>query len=273
MSKLIMAVIATLVTGLAVAAWLFASPDVETTHAVTTGIEFDANASVEERLRALEAAVDAERQARQLLEDELLILYEELDAIDRQDQASQQAADAIAVGNLPPDVRRQIRRASVGTVDGRLQALTDAGFSPGRAEWITQRESALQMQVMQDRYEAMRSGASPSELRQLASADQLLRGEIGDGEYERYLQANGRPTAVDIGRVMDASPALTAGLQSGDQITHYDGTRVFNTRELIQQTMQGNPGETVVVNILRDGAPMQIVMPRGPLGINTRGRR
>ena len=129
------------------------------------------------------------------------------------------------------------------------------------------------MQVMQDRYEATRSGAPPGELRQMASADQLLHGEIGDGEYESYLQANGRPTTVGVSRVMDASPALMAGLQSGDQITHYDGTRVFNTRELIQQTMQGNPGETVVVTIIRDGGPMQLVMPRGPLGINTRGRR
>ena len=273
MLKLIMAVIATLVMGLAVAAWLIASPDVDAAHGVTTGVEFDADASVEQRLLALEAAVDAERQARQLLEDELLILYEELDAIDRQEQVPQEAADAVAVGNLLPDVRRQGRRANVGAAEGRLQALTEAGFSPGRAEWIMQRESALEMQVMQDRYEATRAGQTLNELRQMASADQLLRAEIGDGEYEQYLQANGRATSVGIARVMEASPALTAGLQSGDQITHYDGTRVFNTRELIQQTMQGNPGEAVVVNIVRDGAPMQLVMPRGPLGINTRGRR
>ena len=273
MPKLMLAVIAILGAGLAIAAWLGISPDTESTPAVTTAVRFDANASVEERLLALEAAVDAERQARQLLEDELFILYEELDAMVRRDTDPQQATDAIAVGSLPPDARSQFRRRNDGNVDGRLQSLTSAGFTPGRAEWIIQRESALQMQVMQDRYEAMRSGAAPGELRQMAGADQLLRAEIGDGEYERYLEANGRPTAVDVSRVMEASPALTAGLQSGDQITHYGGTRVFNTRELIQQTMQGNPGETVIVNIVRDGAPMQLVMPRGPLGINTRGWR
>jgi hypothetical protein len=40
--------------------------------------------------------------------------------------------------------------------------------------------------------------------------------------------------------------------------------------ELTQQTMQGEPGESVVVDIVRDGAPMQIVLPRGPIGVATR---
>jgi hypothetical protein len=37
--------------------------------------------------------------------------------------------------------------------------------------------------------------------------------------------------------------------------------------------MEGEPGENVVVNITRDGIPMQIVLPRGPLGINIGRRR
>ena len=62
-----------------------------------------------------------------------------------------------------------------------------------------------------------------------------------------------------------------AGLQPGDQIVSYDGARVFNYGDLNDQLLQGEPGESVIVDILRDGAPMQVVMPRGPIGI-TAGR-
>ena len=104
--------------------------------------------------------------------------------------------------------------------------------------------------------------------------NQALRDEIGDAEYEQYLEATGRPTTVAVNRVLESSPGAVAGLQSGDQILSYDGQRVFNTFELNQQTMQGEPGASVVVDILRDDVPMQVVMPRGPIGIYTfEGRR
>jgi S1-C subfamily serine protease len=64
-----------------------------------------------------------------------------------------------------------------------------------------------------------------------------------------------------------------AGLLPGDEITHYDGTRIFSTFDLTRQAMQGDEGENVVVNITRDGIPMQLVIPRGPLGINTGRQR
>ena len=273
MPKSMIAVIASLLAGFAVAAWFTAAPGTQSESSMPMEGGFDESAAVEDRLRALEAAVDAERQARQLLEDELFVLYETLESLQRSDEEAPAMSTAPSRQPLPDATRGRILRASNDNGEQRLQALTEAGFSPGRAEWILQRESELQMQAMQNRYEAMRSGTPVGDLRQLVGSEQLLRGEIGDTEYEQYLQANGRPTTVGIGRVMQASPALSAGLQSGDQITHYDGTRVFNTRELIQQTMQGQPGESVFVNIVRDGAPMQIVMPRGPLGINTRGNR
>jgi len=42
--------------------------------------------------------------------------------------------------------------------------------------------------------------------------------------------------------------------------------------DLTRQTMAGTAGHNIVVDIMRDGNPMQIVMPRGPVGI-TGGRR
>ena len=102
----------------------------------------------------------------------------------------------------------------------------------------------------------------------------MLRAEIGDTEYEMYLEANGRPTSVGISTVMASSPGERAGLQPGDEIVSYNGQRIFSTSELLQQTMTGGEGN-VVVDVMRDGAPMQLVLPRGPIGVEigrNRGR-
>jgi hypothetical protein len=241
-------------------------------------VYFDATAATEERIRALEVAVGEERNARQLLEEELRFILEELDRMEdgdseqveerearnRRDQITNEAAVGMA------DFQR--RRSDRNSPEGRTKILLDAGFSPDRAALIVQRESELQMQAMQARYDARQSGEGfdPNDIR--LNPDSALRAEIGDSEYESYLQANGRSTAVTISSVMQTSPAQNAGLKPGDDIVAYGGERVFSTSDLNAQTMQGAPGESVLVDIERDGVPMQIVLPRGPIGI-TSGRR
>ncbi|MDH3622151.1 MAG: hypothetical protein OER91_14725, partial [Gammaproteobacteria bacterium] len=56
-------------------------------------------------------------------------------------------------------------------------------------------------------------------------------------------------------------------LQKGDELVSYNGERVFNVVELRNQTMQGEPGEDVIIEIVRDGNRMQLTVPRGPIGI------
>ncbi|MDH3748392.1 MAG: PDZ domain-containing protein [Gammaproteobacteria bacterium] len=270
MPKLAIAIGASLLTGFAAAAFFVGGSEPAERAGERKYIDFDNDAGVAERLRALESAVSAERQARQLLEDELLALYDALDALENPDEAD----DPIQVSTDVRDQRNEFRARFGGSrrydPEQRLADLTEAGFSVSRADWIMQRESELRMEAMQARYDAMRQGETPS---RALNPDNLLRAEVGDAEYEMFLQADNRPTSVNVGRVFDSSPALTAGLQSGDQITHYDGERVFSTFDLTRQTMDGNAGENVVVNIVRNGVPMQVVLPRGPLGINTlRGR-
>jgi C-terminal processing protease CtpA/Prc len=241
-------------------------------------VYFDATAATEERIRALEVAVGEERNARQLLEEELRFILEELDRMEdgdseqveereapnRRDQISNEASVGMA--------EFQRRRSDRNSPEGRTKILLDAGFSPDRAAVIVQRESELQMQAMQARYDARQSGEGfdPNDIR--LNPDSALRAEIGDSEYESYLQANGRSTSVTISSVMQTSPAQNAGLKPGDDIVAYGGERVFSTSDLNAQTMQGAPGESVLVDIERDGVPMQIVLPRGPIGI-TSGRR
>ena len=137
---------------------------------------------------------------------------------------------------------------------------------------IVRRESELQMQSLQARYEAERSGDPVDYWRSRNASSETLRQELGDADYERYLTANDRSTTISVSSVIDSSPGQAAGLQPGDEIVRYDGERVFSMTDLTRQTMAGTAGQNIVVDIMRDGNPMQIVMPRGPVGI-TGGRR
>ena len=53
----------------------------------------------------------------------------------------------------------------------------------------------------------------------------------------------------------------------GDEIVAYGGKRVFDVGELNALTLEGTPGESVVLAVRRDGQNVQLVMPRGPIGI------
>jgi len=270
--KLTIAIVISLLAGFAVAALVINAPD--PTLPGITG--FDSTADVNARLRALESAVNVERQARQLLEEEILILYEELESLENSRQVSEPQQVVVPLeGTIDArEVRAAVRSRRRNSSEYRLSALTEAGFSAARADWIIQRESELQMEALRARYELMRLAGEPiNPMSPGANPEFMLREELGDAQYEMYLQAINRPTAVGVGTVIESSPAQTAGLLPGDEITHYDGTRIFSTFDLTQQAMQGDAGQNVVVNITRDGIPMQLVLPRGPLGISTGRQR
>ena len=149
-----------------------------------------------------------------------------------------------------------------------VERLTAAGFAPDRAEWIERRQEELRMEALQEQYDARREGRPPN----AAFEDSSLRAELGDADYERYLSAMGRPTSVGVGDVLASSPAERAGLLPGDEIVAYNGQRVFDTGELNALTLEGTAGESVVIDVRRDGQNVQLVMPRGPIGIFGRSR-
>lgn len=153
----------------------------------------------------------------------------------------------------------------------RLRRFVEEGFTPDRAAWIEQRTAELQMQQLEAEYAAARSD-DPSAARDVPSVDEALRAELGDAEYERYLNATGRPTRVGIRNVLPSSPAEQVGLRRGDEIVSYAGKRVFEMNDLNELTLEGQPGEMVMVQVLRDGQPMQFYLPRGPIGVSGGGR-
>jgi membrane-associated protease RseP (regulator of RpoE activity) len=275
MNKTLVAILISLVVGFAVAAVVnrpVAIPHMASDTADSgRSVSFDRAAPLEQRIRSLEQAVSDERMARQLLQDEVLILTMELERLSP-DVGLVEVEAPVETTVVDSRENRRAEYARRNSREGRKGRLIEAGFQPGRAELIVQRESELQMQALQERYDAQRDGTPFDYSQGRNSSDNTLRAELGDADYERYLEASGRSTSVAISNVIESSPGQRAGLQNGDEIVRYDGARVFSMSDLNSLTMDGDPGVNITVDIIRDGIPMQVVLPRGPVGISA-GRR
>ena len=235
-----------------------------------------ADASLDERLQHLEQALAEEREARIALEDTLAMLFEELDRLEGTDERA--AARLQAAAENERQARAAERRGRRNEADWvrsyqerRVATLIEGGFSDEEARRALQLESEASFKAMQRAWEAQRSGESIDVMASMNNPQSILRAEMGDDAYARYLAAQGQPTAIRITQVLGGSPANSAGLQPGDELVSYNGERVFNVMELRNGTMQGQPGEDVVIEIERDGVRMQLTLPRGPIGITGSG--
>jgi len=254
----------------AAATWVYLPETPRST--VAEPLSFDTDLPAAERLAALEQAVSQEQSARQLLQEEIMFLTEELDLLRGAgpvQKASVETSTEESAGSSYE--RRRERYARRNSPEARTERLVEAGIDAGLAGWIVQREQELQMDSLQARFEAGRNGDPIDYYRNRYSGSEVLREELGDPDYERYLEANGRSTSVGVSSVIGSSPAQAAGLKPGDEIVRYDGNRVFSMSDITAATMTGEPGQTIIVDVLRDGLTMQVVLPRGPLGI-TAGR-
>jgi len=238
--------------------------------------EFEADTSLDERLQDLEQALAEEREARIALEDTLAMLFEELDRLEGTEERA--AARLEAAAESERQARTAERRGQRSEADWvrsyqerRVARLIEGGFSDEEARRALQLESEASFKAMQLAWEAQRNGEPIDVMAGMSNPQSILRAEMGDDAYARYLAAQGQPTAIRISQVLDGSPGNSAGLQPGDELVSYNGERVFNVMELRNGTMQGQPGEDVVIEIERDGMRMQLTLPRGPIGITGSG--
>jgi S1-C subfamily serine protease len=149
--------------------------------------------------------------------------------------------------------------------------MVESGFSEDEARRVLEQESQAAFKALESAWEAQRSGETIDRYSSDFNPQAIMRSELGDDTYARYLEAQGQPTAIKITQVLGGSPGSKIGLQPGDQLISYAGDRVFSVTELRNQSMQGNPGEDVVIEIERDGMRMQLTVPRGPIGITGSG--
>lgn len=280
MSKGAFAVIASLLVAIALGAIMIREPTSTPGASSLAADDPDSSASLEQRVQQLEQVIAQERDARLVLEDELIALYAQIEGIETvrgnaleeratQRDAAQRQANSQTRRRDPADRMRIFQ-------ERRLAQLVDGGFSEDEAQRLLKLESEAQYKALQANYEAQRQtglvdGRRVDALSANLNPQSILRNELGDSGYERYLAAQGQRTTVQISNILDGSPGSQAGLQPGDEIVSYNGRRTFSILDVREQAFQGEAGESVVIEIDRNGVRMQLSIPRGPIGMNGNG--
>ena len=214
-------------------------------------------------LESLAGIVEAEVAERRRLEQKVDALSAELAALRGETAAPLPQAPEAAVD----------RDVAALADDLRLGALVEAGIHEGDAREIKRRMDAIDMEMMNLQYEASSGGWIGTErfakaFRELRERRESVRESVGDETYDKYLYAMGQPNRIAVQEVLEGSPAQRAGLRPGDLLLSYGGDRLFTLNELVERSRRGG-GDTVAVEVLRDGRRTLVYMPRGPLGIRS----
>ena len=214
MNKIVLAIAFSLVAGFAVGAWFSGEEPVRDQVVERT-------ASGDDRLARLEQMIGEEREARIALEDTLALLFEEIERLEG--SGNRVAAERREQAEREQQARTTERRPSRGSADWltryqerRVSRMVEGGFTEDEARAILQRESEAQFKAMQAAWEAQRNGDRYDPFNSTTSTQSILRAEIGDEAYARYLEVQGQPTAVSVTQVLTGSPGNGAGLQAGD---------------------------------------------------------
>jgi hypothetical protein len=232
-----------------------------------------------DRIERLENSLAKENEAQLALQN----LFKPNDAMaesnNRLDNAAfidnignDQESDTLALDSLqePDDQETAFIEASQSRSELKKLALINTGLSEDQAGYILRTESDATLAQLNSRYEGQREAFERSEPQNRPSLAQTnpLRAKLGDDYYENYLKTNGFPTTALISSVIESSPGYNAGLKAGDRIASYASKRVFNLNDVANLTLQGNPRESVLLEIVRNGEALQLTMPRGPIGIS-----
>jgi PDZ domain len=233
-------------------------------------------AELARRVRILETRVAKETAERQRLEERLEAVTAQLAAGDggAAPTAHAENADPAVGAEFPQVVARETGLADADADDRSAmeRALMAAGLDAASAAEIKRHNDELAMSEMYLRDQARReqwldSERFRQEMAALEAQRTSVRDEIGDDAYDRYLYALGESNRVRVDDVLSESPAAEAGLLAGDMIVRYADARIFAPGELVAQTRDGTAGETVRLEIIRNGQRLEIDVPRGPLGL------
>lgn len=231
---------------------------------------------LDRRLQHLETKLAAERSERLRLEERLAALSAQL--AERGPAAAEpiaaDAAPVAAADDRAPELAAGEAPGDAGDVRSPMErALAAAGLDADAAAEIKRKHDAQMMAEMYLRDQATRehwieSDRFSQEMAALEAERTSVRDDLSDDDaYDRYLFALGQSNRVQVEDVMLESPAADAGLQSGDVILSYGDTRIFAPGELVSQTRDGSAGESVRLQIIRNGARLVVDVPRGPLGL------
>ncbi len=179
--------------------------------------------------------------------------------------ASDSATDEAAGGKERPVM-------PTDTPQNRRAALVASGVPEPDADDIVWRQSEQAMARLELQDRAIREGWFRTdryftELRGLNGDRVDLRSEVGAESYDRYLYQTGESNRVQIGSVIQGSPAERSGLASGDIIESYGGEPIFDFTDLREATTAGARDELVPLRVRRGDAVFETWIERGPVGV------
>ncbi|OQX23727.1 MAG: hypothetical protein BWK80_24395 [Desulfobacteraceae bacterium IS3] len=81
-------------------------------------------------------------------------------------------------------------------------------------------------------------------------------------------QPEAPPPVVSVIDIIPGSQGESVGLQKGDVVLDYDGTKISDSQQLIQEVKSKESKPTVEVTVLRNNTPMTFVLKGGFIGVN-----
>ncbi|RKY01919.1 hypothetical protein DRP77_08745, partial [Candidatus Poribacteria bacterium] len=107
--------------------------------------------------------------------------------------------------------------------------------------------------------------AVPADL--IRRAISIMRGEAkGWGYLGAMISDSREERGVVVNRVLPGSPAQEAGFESGDLILELNGKPVLNAARFRRMILTAEPGEEVVVKVLREGRELVLKARIGERG-------
>ncbi len=216
---------------------------------------------------ALRQRLDDEARARRALEQRVSELVRQVEMLE---SASTDPATGSETAAADDDTTTETsdRREAGGF---NTQALIDSGMDDMLAGELQLFYEQIEMDRLYLRDQSLREDwdrdAYRSALDELEDRESELRQRLGEEGYDAYLYASGQPNRVAVTSVIASAPAGQVGIEAGDHILRYDNQRIYNWFELREATAGGNIGDTVAVEVDRDGQTLQFYLARGPLGI------
>ena len=227
--------------------------------------EFDSARFVAD-IAELERLLKYEINARQELEKKFELLSQKEANFD---SGSQSFLETESTESVSSDGESDVSTADRGWFNE--QALIDSGMGSSQASELKGHFEQLEMERLYLRDRSIRESWSREKYREavqsLDSKEGELENQLGESMYDSYLYASGRPNRVSVTSVFPSAQAGIAGIVSGDHIIRYDNQRIYNGFGLREATTGGNAGDTVALEVERDGKTIQFYLVRGPLGI------
>ena len=151
--------------------------------------------------------------------------------------------------------------------------LIAAGMPTETVQAMQQSVDQSRLEMLQLRDRAIREGWDESDeyreqMQRLRNPYSSLRDDFGDEAFDQFLFASGIPNRVQIEEVYSGSAADDAGLIPGDVIVSYADNTIYSMTTLRDSTLEGFAGENILLEVIRDGQPITMNVPRGPLGIS-----